>query len=394
MMQRQEKTTMKIVVLTNILNPYATARLSTLGAVKNIELTVMVQTSNEANRTWQLDDFAGNSFETILLPGIHLRIGIADRTYLHLNYGVKKNLKRINPDAVVILGWNNPTTFIAARACKKLKIPVIAWSGSTKNEPSLLRSLGKPVIRRFHRQCAAFVSYGSAAKSLLVDYWGIDPAKIFILGNPVDNTFFINESKKSKKNKSIYYNGAKNKYSILFIGQIIQRKGLLELVRAFRILQKKIRNVDLIIAGKGPYEKKLKEIISDEGIENIHFIGYCNQDKLPALYSQSTIFCLPSREEVWGLVINEAMACGIPVIASEVCGAVEDLIIHNTTGMVFHTGDQNDLSEKMETLLRDSALRRAISRKGKEHIQKWDIAKLVARMQKAVQFAIENSGKH
>lgn len=379
---------MRLLIITNILTPYTIARYTAISKMKEVELSVLIQAKSEPNRTWNFDEYSNLDFSCNLLPGIHFNTGKKNLSF-HFNYGIKKSIMKESPDVVIIVGWNNPTSYFTARACKKLGIPLIAWSGSTKNEPSLLRSLGSPAIRWLHRQCSAFVAYGTAAKELLVDHWGIAESKIFILGNPVDNIFFSRESKAAKKyNRTRIHDAFKNRKTVLYSGQLIERKGIHDLVVAFETVLKKHPDAHLVIAGKGKLRDNLMDYVKDSRSNNIHLIGHIDQDLLPRLYAHSTIFCLPSHEEVWGLVINEAMACGTPVVASDVCGACRDLIVPGKTGLVFKTGDPDDLAVQLLKLLENRALYERIKKQGMAHIKSWNIERLQKNIFKAIKFVL------
>jgi len=367
---------LKVIIITNILNPYVSARFSQIANNKDITLQVLIQASTEPNRKWNFSDYKKLNFKCTLLPGFHLHLGRKDSFSFHFNYKIKRTLKQEAPDVVIVIGWNNPTSYFTARACKKLKIPLIAWSGSTFNEPSLFRKLGAPAIRWLHRRCAAFYAYGTAAKDLLTDHWGIAADKIFVLGNPINNAFFMKESTQFRKSKQYFHDVFKNKKTILFVGQLIERKGIMELIEAFTIIREHHNDAHLIIAGSGALDKKIKDHINQNNNSHIHLLGYVPQSNLPKLYAHSHILCLPSREEVWGLVVNEAMACGIPVVASDACGAAKDLLIHKKTGMVFKKGDKDDLADNLLFLLDKPKQYKQISKNSLEHIKKWDISKL------------------
>ncbi|MCK4797091.1 MAG: glycosyltransferase family 4 protein [Spirochaetes bacterium] len=364
---------MKLVIITNILNPYAKARFSYLANQKGIDLCVLIQSSNEPNRKWEYKEKEKLGFKCVLMPGIHINFGKKKLLSLHINLKVKNFILPENPDFVIIIGWNNPTTFLAARVCKKYNIPLIALSGSTINEPSIFRSLAKPIIRAYHKKCSAFFAYGTAAKELLNQYWKINNKKIHILGNPVDNDFFSKNCIQFRKQKKYFHPIFKKAKTILFVGQLIERKGILELLQAFKLIQIKFPDISLAIAGSGPLEEKIKNIIEKEQLNNIVLLGYVEYQKLPLLYADANLLCLPSREEVWGLVVNEAMACEVPVIASHVCGCVKDLIIDKKTGLIFNAGDIQQLALGLETYITDNRLTKKISKNGIIHIKKWDI---------------------
>lgn len=378
---------MKIVLMTNIINPYATARFKAIVEQTGIELIVLLQASNEPNRKWDYKKFAGCNFKVVLLPGWHIHLGRKDSFSFHINRGIKKSLQEEQPDAVVCIGWNNPSTYFLARHCTKLQLPLLVWSGSTVNEPSLFRKLGASAIRWLHRRCSGFFAYGTAAQELLTGHWRVPQERVFVLGNPVDNRFFEKRARQIRSANPKTDNSIK----LLFVGQLIERKGLLELLDAYRELAADFPELELLLAGSGPLEGELLERIENRSIPRVTFTGYVEHDRLPELYSRADIFCLPSREEVWGLVVNEAIASGLPVVVSDVCGAARDLIIDGETGFTFEAQNCGDLTEKLHRLVADPELRERITENGRKHIEAWGLERLVANFAAGIEFARQNN---
>jgi len=380
---------MKIILIIDVLSPHMIAICKALA--KKQSLTVHIQAQTEPHRKWNFQDFEDLNFKCKLLPGFHMHLGRKDTFPFHINYHVKRNIEQEAPDAVIIWGWSNPTSYFAARACRKLNIPLLPWSGATKNDSSIFRKIGAPAVRWFHRRCSAFLADGTAARELLEDHWRIASDKIFVVGLSVDNSFFISESKKAKSWKNYFHDSFKHEKTILYVGQLIERKGILDLLKAFHIVRKKHPDAHLIIAGNGKLRNKIQKAAENEQESHIHMLGYIPYNELPGLYSHSRIFCLPSRKEVWGLVINEAMACGTAVIASDVCGASRDLLIPGETGLTFKKGDYATLAGQINLLLENKQLYRTIAAAGLKQINTWNISRLEEKILEAVTYATETN---
>jgi glycosyltransferase involved in cell wall biosynthesis len=134
-----------------------------------------------------------------------------------------------------------------------------------------------------------------------------------------------------------------NALVFLFVGKLENKKQPALLLNAFKLLND---NNHLIFVGSGILENKLKEDAKE--LPNIHFLGFKNQSEMPLMYALADVFVLPSSGpgETWGLAINEAMAAGKAIVASDACGAVYDLI--NGNGFIFETNNENDLLEKLK----------------------------------------------
>jgi glycosyltransferase involved in cell wall biosynthesis len=202
-------------------------------------------------------------------------------------------------------------------------------------------------------------------RRLLVDY-KLPSKKVAYLANPVDSHFF-RPMEKDKAKDSIGLD--KNKRYILFVGRLTnERKGLTYLIDAFCALSEKISNIELIIVGRGPDEIFLKNYARKRGAKNLNFVGWVSErEKLPYFYCASEFFVLPSIQEALPLVVLEAMACGLPVIGTDV-GGIKDIIVNGQTGYLIPPNNSYAISEKMYQLLKNKELINRMSKKSRERI--------------------------
>jgi glycosyltransferase involved in cell wall biosynthesis len=130
---------------------------------------------------------------------------------------------------------------------------------------------------------------------------------------------------------------------------------LLTLLDAFATVKRQFQDVALVLVGYGPQQAELEWLVAEKHLEDVHFIGHAEVDDMPNLYALADIFVLPSTEETWGLVVNEAMACGLPVILTDRVGAAPDLVDDGCNGYVIGVGDSAALAARCLELLRDDA---------------------------------------
>jgi glycosyltransferase involved in cell wall biosynthesis len=153
----------------------------------------------------------------------------------------------------------------------------------------------------------------------------------------------------------------------LFVGQLIPRKGVAELLEAFL----RLPEGELYIAGAGPLQPRVTRAVENG---RVTYLGHVDRPALQRLYSESDVLVLPSRYEVWGLVINEALEHGLAVIATQAVGAVDDLLIDNVNGYVTRTEDPDDLQAAMARVTEwDDARWQSAATKGFEIAQRWSI---------------------
>jgi glycosyltransferase involved in cell wall biosynthesis len=160
-------------------------------------------------------------------------------------------------------------------------------------------------------------------------------------------------------------------FRLLFVGTFGERKGCHELLKAIALLRDDGLDCRLDLAGREEYageEECLRNEVASYGLgETVSFLGQHAPDELASLYARSHAFCLPSHLEGLPLALIEAMAFGLPVVATPV-GCVEDIVIHGQTGLLARVGDSTSLFEQISRLIQDADLRRELGRNGSRHV--------------------------
>jgi len=339
----------RVGILTNIPSPYRVALFNELATNPSISLNVAFNAITEENRHWDVDVRAFR-FESTFLKGRSLSFGKRSQLEIHLNPGVWGWVANNNFDVVIIGGWNQPAQLFALMACRVLRIPTIIWSGSLAGDRGIRRKVARPFISRLLTSCQAFIAYGTGAKEYL-EQLGAPPDSIHVAYNTVDLKWWATKSQELRHGASTL-DGDVSEHGVTFayVGQLIERKGLDELIRAFAPVNAQFPSTRLIIAGSGKEEAALRAAVGKYGLlRAVEFLGECSINELPNVYLRSDVVVLPSHDEIWGLVINEAMASGRPVIASSDVGASRDLVINDETGWVFEHNVQNDLEITLKT---------------------------------------------
>lgn len=172
-----------------------------------------------------------------------------------------------------------------------------------------------------------------------------------------------------------------NKITLLSVGRLSPEKGHKTSIKAVTTLIKEFPNIKYHIIGDGPERKKLQELIQNLELTDIVTLhGFKNHDELIPFYSAADIFVLPSIEETQGIVLQEAQASGLPIIASRV-GGIPEVIIENKTGLLFDKNNHSQLSEKIKILINNSELYSKISIKGRADVEtRFDIKIICERL--------------
>lgn len=160
--------------------------------------------------------------------------------------------------------------------------------------------------------------------------------------------------------------------TVLFTGQFIYRKGIDVLIRACSHLK---TNCEVFIVGGKP-TKEMKQYIAEWNLQNIHFMDFVKPSELGEYYLASDIYVLPTREDIWGLVINEAMSYGLPVITTDKCLAGLELIKNGENGFVIGSEDDLALADAIDKLATSAELRDLISIKNKQKISHYSIEEM------------------
>ena len=306
-----------------------------------------------------------------------------------LNFGLINRLRKDNVDAVWIHGWNSLSNIIAMITCFIRGIPVLL-----RAETNLLPKLPeiKKVIKKFFfstlfKKISAFLAIGKFNKEFYLDF-KVPEEKIFLVPYCVNNDFFIKKSKELKSQKTVLkgkYNLPQDLPVILFCGKLINVKRPQNLLKAFANLQKNIK-ASLVFMGDGTLRENLKKTAEDLKLENVYFMGFKNQTEMPELYTTADVFVLPSSFEPWGLVVNEAMCFGLPVIVSDAVGSSADLVNNTNNGFIFKTGDIESLQKNIEHLLKNKGLIEKMGYNSQEIITRWSYKQCIEGIYSALDF--------
>lgn len=257
-------------------------------------------------------------------------------------------------DALIVMGWHLKSYWQAARACRRKKIPVLARCDSHLLTPRpALKKFIKAITHRFAlRRFDGFLASGQRAREYLQHY-GVNNERIFIVPHAVDNDWFASRAAEARSRRAEIRAelGAKpDEGIVLFVGKFISEKRVEDLIDALAILQKQSKPALGIFVGAGELEKDLRAQADRFGAR-IRFDGFRNQTELPRYYAAADVVVLPSAGETWGLVVNEAMACGLPAIVSDRVGCAPDLIEEGKTGFTFSVESPLELAHRIGRVL-------------------------------------------
>lgn len=345
---------MRVVLLHNIVNPHMTPVFDRLGAINGIELRVAYFAASEGDRKWI--DVAGSKTRSDILPGRRFDLSFAwDYFSFHFNPGLRQWLREIEWDVLINSGWASWSSWQAFLECRRQGKPHVLWAGSTAYEKSWRRTLTLPFVRHMVRKSSACVSYGTAS----AEYLRLLGARCEVIPSfhCVDNERFLEHLESSAPHREQLKQriGVAGKRVILYVGRLVKRKGLEGLITAFQRLEPSFPDAVLLLVGDGAIASKLHALAGSLRGKKIFFLGNIDMADLAAYYGLADAFVLPSLEEVWGLVINEAALASLPIVVTSCCGGARDLTIDGVNGYVVPPGDNAALENALNRILADPA---------------------------------------
>ncbi len=357
----------RLVVLTEIIAPYRIPVFNSLAQHADIDLHVifLAETDN-STRQWRVyADEIRFSYE--VLPSWRKRLG---KYNILLNWQVQEALCRAKPDVILCGGYNYLASWQALRWASRNAAPFLLWCESTGNDNRRGHLLPELMKQNFLRNCDGFVVPGTSA---LAYVQSVGPAQkdAFVAPNAVDIQLFASKSKAAKDRASRLCGelGLPARY-FLFVGSLVKRKGVFDLLDAYHRLSSELRSqIGLVFAGDGPERAELESAARLIFPGSVYFPGFVQRDQLASYYGLAECLVLPTHSDPWGLVVNEAMACGLPVICTGVAGCAADLVKSN--GRLVTKENTANLADAMKEIACDPGLREQMSRESRELIQKY-----------------------
>jgi glycosyltransferase involved in cell wall biosynthesis len=252
----------------------------------------------------------------------------------------------MNPsDLVVLPGYHRPEYWMMLLICmlRRRRRAVFCDSTAFDRKKSPWKEKAKAM---FFRSCDGFFCYGSRSKQYVASY-GIDPSKIY----DGCQAAALAHGYEADAIRALY---AGNSYAadralrFLYIGRLAEEKGLFDLLDAFARVRQQLPAATLDLVGSGPLEEELRQRAGQLGIASaVRFLGTKTPHDIGELLMNSAAMILPSLREPWGLVVNEALSFGCPVVVSDICGCVPELVIDGVTGYSFPAGDVGALAQAM-----------------------------------------------
>lgn len=278
-------------------------------------------------------------------------------------------------DALLLHGHNYFAFLLAFLAAKSKGIPVMMRCEThlALSRSGVKRALRGLLLRTFYRSFDRFLAIGTA-NHRFYRAMGVADEKIFLVPYTVDNERFIADARRTSADRRGLRHGLglpADAPLVLYASKLMPRKNPADLLHAAAKLRAKGIRFTLLMVGSGELEAELRALAERLDLGNVVFKGFVNQGELPAIYAASDIFVLPSDQEPWGLVVNEVMCAGLPVVAAKEVGCVADLVADGVNGYTYAARDIDALAGTLERLILDDALRTRMGEASLERISQW-----------------------
>jgi glycosyltransferase involved in cell wall biosynthesis len=296
--------------------------------------------------------------------------------------GLALRLDRRRYDAVVKSLNGKLMLPIVYGASRTRHLPFVLWTGMWHHPETPVHRVSEPLTAHIYRYAGAIVAYGEHVKRFVLQTPGVDAGKVFVAGQAVEPERFAAVEPAR--------NGAAE---VLFIGQFERHKGVSDLLAAFGQLDDP--SVRLRMVGNGSLEPEVEGRAAQD--PRIEVVGYLPQERLPEPLGRARCLVLPSittalDREPWGLVINEAMHAGVPVIATDAVGAAAGgLVQHDRNGLVVPERDPRALAAAIGRLAADPALAARLGDQGRRDVERFNHAAMADAFEAAVEHAIATS---
>lgn len=349
----------RVAIALNMLSPYwhdVFERLSDCWKVK-----IFVATLNEPNRQYGVPDFSNFRFEVVKSRNMMLnlsRFGWKTK-YLHLQWGLWRDLRSFRPD-IILSNELGPRTLLAMAYGRVHSVPVIPWicaSKHTERNNSRLRE----VMRRFFVRTAPVVCTNlTEAREYLRDVLGVAEEDIYATPYVVDVRKFATRVAAAKTDaERLKAELSLDGRVLLYVGQMIERKGLRQFFQAVCAFSMYLERLTFLLVG-GHVDKELSSLLDQRHVQ-WRSVPFVQPDSLYKYYACADVFFYPSLEDEWGIVLSEAAAAGLPILASKYAAASRDLVCDEKNGKIFDPLDPRSVQQSLQRIL-------ALS---DSHLQEW-----------------------
>jgi glycosyltransferase involved in cell wall biosynthesis len=349
--------------------PYRAPLLDCISELPEIELSVLYAADTVAGRTWRV----APKHEMSFLRGV--RVPGAGRVLHHdypLTPGVVPALNEADPDVVVVSGWSTFASQAAIAWCRARGVPYVLVVESHDEGPRAgwRRAVKGAFVPSVVRHASGILVTGTLARNSMIAR-GAQPEHVRVFANTIDVEEFGRRvdglaARRSELRSSLGVDA--DDLLVLSVARLAREKGLDVLLRTVAAVGDE--RLVLVVAGDGPERARLERAASELGVRLV-LVGDVDWERIAELYVAADVFALLSEREPWAVVVNEAAACGLPLVLSDRVGAAHDLLRDGENGTLVPAGDVPAAASALRDLAGDPELRRAQGARSRELAREW-----------------------
>lgn len=348
---------------------------------EGIELVAVEAASTDSIYAWREERDPTPYERTTLFPG---------KVYDTLNAALlfdrmAATLEKLNPDAVLIHSYATPDAQAALAWCRRRRRIAVCMAESKEDDGPRVgwrESIKRILVSQFDAAQAA----GTRAAEYIAQL-GLPPDRIFLGYSVVNNAYFAEQAAEARRQPEAanHLPGLSDPTPyFLASNRFVERKNLPLLLRAYAAYRSLTPSPwRLVMLGDGELRSELEALVERRGIEGVVFAGFRQIDELPVYYAHASAFVHPARIDQWGLVVNEAMAAGLPVIVSSGAGCSTDLVEEGRNGFTFSPSSETELTQHLVALSTEVNLAQ-FSRHSREVIARWPLERFGTSLVKAL----------
>jgi len=362
----------RVAIVVGVPTPYRDPLFERLARSAEYDIQALYCRERQPTQAWRLSPplYTASYLWNLAPAGWHGRLLIGG-----INPGLRRELRAFRPDAVIVYGYNTATTLLAILWAGKHRIPVLMRSDSNvleeEDKPPLVLAFKRLFLRWLTSRVYGFLSVGTSNSQYWLRY-GAKPERIFLARYAVDNEYFCSQAAhyRASRVQIREENGWRQRYLLLYVGRLAKVKGIEVLIEAVRRISAVRADIGLLIVGEGPERRSLEKRAQD--LPQVFFLGFHDWNQLPKFYAAADLFVLPSVREPWGLVVNEAMASGLAVIATQKIGSAQDLIVEGQSGYLVPASDAEAMASAIDRACQGEERLRAMGEAAQQVIASWN----------------------
>jgi glycosyltransferase involved in cell wall biosynthesis len=379
--------------------PYHIARLRSADAAlqaMGMQVVGLEVASKDSVYQWQQQSVADAKRCTVFAGRMFEEISVCE-----MCGGILKALNIIRPAAVATNGYSTADVWAVLAWCRLHHCPAILMTESKSDDAP--RARWKERIKQtFIDQFSAALCGGTLQRAYL-EQLGMPPDRIFDGYDAVDNDYFWRRATQIRMESHAYCSlpGLETPVPyFLAAARFVKRKNLDGLLKAYAEYRRRLQFLAperqpwrLVIIGDGVERSNLQQLVRAERIEGVSFPGFCQIDELPIYYALAGAFIHSAYQDQWGLVVNEAMAAGLPVLVSAGCGCAPDLVCHGQNGFTFEPEDLSTLAALMDFVSSSRADLGSMGMASHRWIEQWGLERFAKGLSSALQVALRDKQK-